>query len=476
MADRSRLDEPEPDEAPYLDATPPHWAARGLAWVLIVLAIGAGATAVLVHVPESVSSPFVLVPVQGGDPVRAPRPGTVVEVRASEGAAVPKGQPLFVLRSETIGDQSAELRALETQLEGARESLTNARAKHESQRSAHAEEGRRLAERRDNLAQKLESHRQARAIRLARYEASLRIAEAEVASARAEIEFKTQHLALAKELAERHKWGYEHGFLSWVEYIRPQIEATKTALDLEQLERQLAVAQLKVTQLRADHESQEVEWRATQEQLETDQREVRGAVEKLRHETDVRRTEFVEVERRLREEMDKARIRMATLRDALVEARGNQLTLRAPCGGSVLRLLVKAPGAVVQDGEVLSELACAGERLQAELHLPAAGMGRILPGQSVKLLYDAFPYERYGVRWGTVRWVSPASLTAKDATGFRAPAEIGDEAVLVDGRPRALVAGMGGRAEIVVGRRSLLSYAFAPLRQLQETLAGPPAK
>jgi hypothetical protein len=30
---------------------------------------------------------------------------------------------------------------------------------------------------------------------------------------------------------------------------------------------------------------------------------------------------------------------------------------------------------------------------------------------------------------------------------------------------------MGGRADIVIGRRSLISYAFEPIRQLHETLA-----
>jgi hypothetical protein len=32
---------------------------------------------------------------------------------------------------------------------------------------------------------------------------------------------------------------------------------------------------------------------------------------------------------------------------------------------------------------------------------------------------------------------------------------------------------MGGRAEVVVGRRSVISYAFEPLRQIQENLAEP---
>jgi len=34
--------------------------------------------------------------------------------------------------------------------------------------------------------------------------------------------------------------------------------------------------------------------------------------------------------------------------------------------------------------------------------------------------------------------------------------------------------GMGGRAEVVVDQRSLISYAFAPFRQLKAILEKPP--
>ena len=44
------------------------------------------------------------------------------------------------------------------------------------------------------------------------------------------------------------------------------------------------------------------------------------------------------------------------------------------------------------------------------------------------------------------------------------------------GRPRPLLPGMGGRGRVVVGRRSLLSYAFEPLRQFREDMASPPGR
>jgi membrane fusion protein len=190
--------------------------------------------------------------------------------------------------------------------------------------------------------------------------------------------------------------------------------------------------------------------------------------------------------RKLAEDRDRARIRAAALRQELAHSTGNQQVITAPCRGTVLGLRVRAPGAVVQDGDFVAEVACADQRMQAELQLPSAGVDRVRPGQAVKLLYDAFPYQRFGVRHGRVRWVSPAAsvrsaapsaaaLTSapdESAAAFRALVDVDEHSIRVEGHPRPLLAGMGGEARVVVARRTLVSYAFEPLRELRESLAG----
>jgi len=62
------------------------------------------------------------------------------------------------------------------------------------------------------------------------------------------------------------------------------------------------------------------------------------------------------------------------------------------------------------------------------------------------------------------------------ASGFRALADLTESSVLVRGERRSVSPGMGGFARVIVGRRSLVSYAFEPLRQLKESLAGEPSR
>jgi HlyD family secretion protein len=477
-ASASRPSAPADDggTSPFLRGVAPRWAAGGLAWVVILLLVGAAVAAIAIRVPETVSSEFLLVPARGVDPVRVPRAGRVTDVGVGEGTTVAKGQMLFVIRSGAVGDQSAEMAALETQLRGAEAARANEREKHDGQRRADDEQRRGFAERGTRLAARMETHRALRQNRETRHQTSLRMAESELESVRAEIEFKREHLGLAREIATRHRWGYEANFLSWQEYMRANIEASRTAVELEQLQRALDIAQLKLVQLRAERDVEETEWRVAMAQLESEADEIRVATEKLRHETAARAAEHRELDRRHLEDVAKATIRVAAVRGALTEARGDRLTVSAPCAGTVVRLAVKRQDANVHEGEVLCEVSCTGERLQAELTVPPSGIGKIKLGQGVKLRYAAFPYERYGVRYATVQWVSAVGAGESRPAGFRALAGLEEEAVRIDGQLRPLLAGMGGRADIVVGRRSLVSYAFEPLRRLREDLSAGPRR
>lgn len=457
---------------PFLDRTPPPWAARSLAWILIALFVAAVIAAVAIDLSETVSARFVLVPERGADQLRAARDGTLVEIRAAAAQSVERGQVLFVLRSSAIGDRSGELRTLETQLQGAADRLGNERQRHESQRLADEEEQGRLRTRLAHLTQKIEEQGALRATRQARYRDTLAIYENDIEIGRREIEFKQKAFQVARELADRTERLHKEGIISWLENTTRQLEASKLAVELEQLDRQVDTARLKISQLKSEDGQQEIESRLTLDQLVSERQEVQAAIDKLRHEMAARRSVFVELERSLREEGQKSGIRTATLRVELEQSRGNELSVVAPCAGVVLRLSVQRPGAVVKEGEPLADLACGGSRLQAELTVPPSAVGQVKPDQPVKLLYDTFPYQRHGVRRATVRWVSPASI----GDNFRAFADIEDEAITVKGERHPLTAGMGGRADVVVGRRSLIAYAFEPLRQLRESFADAPPR
>jgi HlyD family type I secretion membrane fusion protein len=396
----------------FLALAPPHWAARGLSYAIIATVVIAAIAAVVIRLPETVSADFVLVPARGTDPIKATRQGIVNRVFVSEGQSVNQGDVIATLRSESAGDRSAELMTTQTQIAGAGESFINTKAKFTSQALTAEQEMRKLAARVEHL---------------------------EGLTA-----LKRQQLALLKQMTDSYEKLYREGLAS-----RAQLT-----------EKQLTVAEIS----------------AELEKLIAEQGETRVAIEKLKIDSSARQAELKEVERTYREATAISEIRSGALRAGLAGSDGNEIRLTAPCAGTILRLHVKNSGAVLHEGFAVAELACAGETLQAELNVPESGLGKLKTGQGVKLKYDAFPYQRYGVRYGSVAWLSPAAVETNAGASFKSHVELVDSEILVQGQPRSLFAGMTGKAEIVIGNRSLIEYVFEPLRQLKENFSDVPTQ
>jgi multidrug efflux pump subunit AcrA (membrane-fusion protein) len=403
-------------DPPFLENDPPHWAARGLSTALLVLFATAVVAAAVVRVPETVDGPFVLVSERGADPVRAAREGTVADVRVTEGQAVAKGATLFVIRSQAVGDRVADMRGTDMQKTGVEQRLANARVEHESQRRADSLEGRRL--------------------------------DGRLASTERILILKRKQLASARDMAARGKLGADQGIVGgW--------DADRMALDADRLATEL-------------------------ESTIADQEETRAALGKLRQDAMTRDIQYRELVRGLEQDRQVAEARLESMRGQLTGGSPTgDLVVTAPCTGSLLRMMVNTPGAIVQAGDALGEVACAGDRLQVEMTLGQQEVARVRVGQGAKLLYDAFPYQRYGVKAGNVRWVGPATIGhssgadqgAGDVKAFRALIDASDSTIMVSGEPRPLLFGMRGRAKVVTGRRTLISFAFEPIRALRENFA-----
>ena len=395
----------------FLDSDPPHWAARGMAWFILALVITASIAVAVVHVPETVSAGFILLPQRGADPVRALREGVVRDVRVVEGQTVLERDVLFVIQSGPAGDRNADLRTLQAQVRGAEERMLNATELLESQRRTDQQEETRLRSR--------------------------------IAFLNSVIESKNRRAALTRELADSARSAVKSGAVGRMEWSRLELEATTLAEDAATAVNERDGARVALSKLRQDEAQREINYR--------------------------------ELKRSLEETNETGKIRITMLERDVMQSTDSGVVVRSLCAGTVLRLNVKSPGAVVKEGEVLSELACGADRLQAELAVPQEGVPLVKAGQGVKLRFDAFPYQRYGVRFGTVRWLGSAGVVPREGSLFRALVDLEDDAIAVDGQKRLLMAGMGGRADIVIGSRSLVSYAFEPIRALRENFRQPPA-
>lgn len=162
----------------------------------------------------------------------------------------------------------------------------------------------------------------------------------------------------------------------------------------------------------------------------------------------------------------------AALRGDEVSSRNlGSTVLAAPVAGRVLALPMKK-GQPVTAGRTVAILAPKESELLAELFIPTRAAGFVRPGQEVRLLFQAYPYQTFGTGRGTVEAISRTAFAPDDIPVpgmnavepmFRVTVRMERAFVEAYGERRPLEAGMLLNADIITDRRSLIRWLLDPL-------------
>ncbi|MDG2528910.1 HlyD family secretion protein [Caulobacter endophyticus] len=148
-----------------------------------------------------------------------------------------------------------------------------------------------------------------------------------------------------------------------------------------------------------------------------------------------------------------------------------ELVLTASTAGTVAALQA-VQGGSVNAGSTLALVVPSGAKLQAQLWLPSRAAGFVRIGDRVRLMYDAFPYQRFGVGKGRVVDLArapvaptelPAMLKAEEDL-YRVLVELDDQQVNAYGSRWALSPGMRLQADLVLEKQSLWDWLFDAVR------------
>jgi len=271
---------------------------------------------------------------------------------------------------------------------------------------------------------------------LARYEsayvAQLGIKNAEIEQAKSEVKFRKNHASTSRELVTRMEKLAKLGGES-------EIDLVKLKLDLAGSEKDLSVAQRTVQQVNLD-------------------RERMG-------------TEHIQQRAEQQSEIEKLKMRIGALKTDLENANENLLTVRSPYEGVIISMDQRTVGSVVTQGQVLCQVAGKDAKPRARMTLNEAGLPKLAVAQRVRYFFEAFPYQRYGAVTGKLDWISPSAVTSSDGSHFIALASLDRSEISARaGQSLPLRVGMKGEAHIIVGGRTMIEYAFEPIRQLRESI------
>ena len=264
------------------------------------------------------------------------------------------------------------------------------------------------------------------------YASQLEIKKAEIEQAKSEVQFRENHAGTSRELVTRMEKLAQKGGISEVDLI-------KLKLDLAGSEKDLSVAQRTVQQVNLDRQ-----------RIETEHARLRGEQQS---------------------EIEKLKMRIGALKTDLENTQQNLLTVRSPYEGVVISMDQRTVGSFVQQGQVLCQLAPKDAKPRARMTLNEAGFPKLAIAQRVRYFFDAFPYQRYGAVTGKLDWISPSAVTTTDGSHFVALGSLDRYDISPRaGQVLALRVGMRGQAHIIVGGRTLIEYAFEPIRQLRESM------
>ncbi|MEL4012798.1 HlyD family secretion protein [Dryocola clanedunensis] len=155
-----------------------------------------------------------------------------------------------------------------------------------------------------------------------------------------------------------------------------------------------------------------------------------------------------------------------------------EMSLTAPVSGQVAAVLVRA-GQTVSQNETLLTLVPKDADLQVELYSPSKSVGFIKPKQRVGLRFAAYPYEKFGVQYGTTRMVTHTSLTARDVAmqnpmdwknnegHYRIIIDLDKTSITAYGKQEPLRVGMAVSADVELESRYLYEWLMEPLWSLK---------
>lgn len=180
------------------------------------------------------------------------------------------------------------------------------------------------------------------------------------------------------------------------------------------------------------------------------------------------------------EELARTRVALSNARKEYDKASqlNTYVQLRAPEEAVVHDIAPMSIGSAARETETLLTLVPAGGALEAEAEIRAEDIALVKTGDKARIKVSAFPFQKYGVIPGTVRFISEDAFNKEDP---RLPGSFYRARIALE-KPEKddyhiiekLIPGMEAQAEIMVGERHVIEYLVHPLiKALDEAIREP---
>jgi HlyD family secretion protein len=412
-----------------LDALPRAWT-RGLLYFLVLFAGILVPWSMLSRVDETGTARGRLEP--RGKTIRldAPVSGTISTIKVKEGQTVAAGDVLVELSTEMV---RSELEQAQARLEGLRT--------------------------RHNQLQLMQNQISV-GISTQRLQSQAQIAaqQAQISQTKQQLKLSESTSGLVEELLVKDQDRVDRFRDLREQGIIPGIQVEDAERNLIESEQRLAKAQSDIEQSQSELDKQE-----------SSQQKLLREGELVLIESQQRNKELETQILDTQAEMEQIQKQIQALQFQL-----QQRVIRAPISGTIFQLPVKSAGTVLSTGAMVAQIAPQNTSVVLKAQIPSENSGFLRNGLPVKVKFDAYPFQDYGVVSGHVRWISPDSKVKETPQGsFEAfDLEVAlDQPYIANSAKRIpLMPGQTATAEVVIRQRRVIDFVLDPFKKLQSGL------
>lgn len=460
-----------------LDSLPKLWT-RGLLYFLVSFTAIALPWATFSMVDETGAGRGRLEPLGATIRLDAPAAGMVMQVQATEGQRVRKGQILLQLEADAI---RPELQQAQTKLEGQRNRLVQLeQTKTQLISAVTTQSQQNLAQASEKEAQLAQANQALNALKTTapsqESEKLAQVGQARQSLNAAKTAFELADRKVRKDEAEavRYRKLWEQGAIPEVKVIELEGIVQESHRVRSQAQSEIQLAQERLQEQYSSYQKLMQQSQSEQEQAETRLTEQRSNQQVLLRGGDLALLKSQEQIKDLEGQITSLKTEMNQSQSQIkaLQKQMEQRTVRSPTDGTLFQFPIKQAKTYIQPGQVVAQIAPQGSALILKALMPTQQSGFLKVGMPVKLKFDAYSFQDYGVVPGHLRWVSPDSKMLDTAQGkaevFEIEVQLNQLYIQKQGKRIELTAGQVATAEVVVRQRRIIDFLIDPFKQLQK--------
>lgn len=410
-----------------LDTLPRVWT-RGLFYFLLIFAGVVLPWATFSKVDETGTARGRLEP--RGETLRldAAVASSIATIEVKEGDRIEAGQQLLTLNSELV---EVELNQAKDQREGQQNRLAQlSLLKNQLNTTL-------ITQQQQNQAQALEKKTQIDQV------------AGQIEHARTDLDLSALNLASAKRELTRFKTLYQQGIIPEIEVIEHEDILLERQRIYEQAQADLDQATLQLKERSQSYDSL----------MHTGKLSLLGVEEELKT-LDAQMTQL---------ESD---IAQSDRQIQSFQLQLKQRAIAAPISGVVFELPFKQAGAVVQPGTKVAEIAPEDSTFIVSAEISTAESGSLRQGLPVKLKFDAYPFQDYGIATGSLTAISPTSRVDESQPGavdtYQLEIELDQPCLPTPQECVPLRPGDTATAEVILRQRRIINIILDPFEKLRK--------